>query len=148
MSAPLTMAQAEARGLLVPERGIYTFSNGSEWDSWASGNCFACRYYDEDTAGRDCAFDSAAFLGMVSPDLARLFGWIQEAEWDRPDDHRDGWDAPQTCACFRAKRDDDNTDPPPPPEPDPRQLVLIADPSEDIGQVATCDPAVYPELVG
>lgn len=155
MTPPPTMAQAETRGLLVPEKGIHTFSNGSDWDCWASGNCFECWHYDAERAlDESCAFEAAAQMEMVTPELARLFGWIQNPEYadyvgpsDPPKSHRHGWDAPETCAFFRAKTDDEGHDNPPPPEPDPLQLVLLADPTEDIGQIATCDPAFQPELV-
>jgi hypothetical protein len=154
---PPTLEQAITRGLTVDEKhGIYTFSNGTDWECWASGNCFACWHWDEDCAGRRCAFEGAALLSMVSPELARMFGWTRNeagaAEWckerNEPDDLRQWWDEPNQCAFFRSRTDDHGGDNPPPPEPDPLQLVLLADPTEDIGQVVTCDPAFYPELVG
>jgi hypothetical protein len=123
------MAQAEKRGLIVKD-GIHTFSNGTEWECWASGNCFDCWHYDAKEMGA-CAFEGAALMSAVSPDLARFFGWTQDAKWDTPDDHRHGWDSPDQCACFRERTDDDGNDNPPPPEPDPTQLVLLADPTED-----------------
>lgn len=152
---PPTLEQAQKRGLLVDEkRGIHTFSNGTDWECWASGNCYECWHWDEDCAGGRCGFEGAAVIGLVSPELARMFGWIQKPEYadyvgksDPPDSHRHGWDKPDQCAFFRSKTDDNGDDNPPPPEPDPLQLVLLADPTEDIGQVATCDPAFYPELV-
>ena len=57
MSRPLTCAEAEARGLAV-EEGIHTFSNGTDWDCWASHNCHECRFFNEDVAGKDCAFEA------------------------------------------------------------------------------------------
>lgn len=148
MTNPPTFDDAAKRGLLVDEKqGIHTFSSGSHWDGWASHNCFECWHYDPDVAGAKCAFESAAWLNMVSPDLARLFGWIQDAQYDEPNDHRHGWDEPEACPFFRSRTDDNGGDNPPPPEPDPLQLVLLADPTEDLGQVAACDPAFQPELV-
>lgn len=147
MPNPLTFNQAAERGLLVKEKGVHTFSNGTAWDCWADSNCYECWHWDPDTAGAKCAFESAAFLDMVTPDLARLFGWIQNpeyadyvGEYDPPGSHRHGWDAPDTCAFFRAKSDDDGKDNPPPPEPDPCQLVLIADPTEDLALAAAMPP--------
>lgn len=135
MTKPPTMLQAEERGLVgkpftvhARAQGIHTFSNGSEWDGWASGNCFECWYYDVECAGALCAFEAASFLHMVTPDLARLFGWTQRTEEYGP---ASGWEPPQTCPFFRARADDDGDDNPPPPPPDPAQLVLIADPTED-----------------
>jgi hypothetical protein len=103
MRAPPTLAQAKRiTGLLVPEKlGIYTFSNASEWDAWAEDNCHACMHYAiEGPAGLHCAFEAAAMLGTVSPSLALLFGWTQNPEWDKPDDHRQGWTAPPQCSYF------------------------------------------------
>ena len=85
---PLPIAAAERRGLIVEAAfGIRTFSNGSEHERWADGNCWSCRYYDEADA---CAFADAALLGLVSPALAVLFGWTQDAAYDTPSDHRSG----------------------------------------------------------
>jgi hypothetical protein len=142
MRNPLTFNEAKARGLLMP-KGIHTFSSGSEWDGWASDNCFDCWHFDPDVAGAKCAFESAAFLGMVTPDLARMFGWIQATEQYGP---LSGWRSPETCAFFRARTDDDGEDNPPPPEPDPRQLVLIADPTEDLALAATMRPERAPAI--
>lgn len=144
MTRPLTLDEATARRLTVlpPEKGIYTFSNGTAWDCWASGNCYDCWYY-ADVAGEGCAFEGAALMGVVSPDLARLFGWTQNAKYDKADDHRHGWHAPDRCPFFRARLNDDGEDNPPPPDPDPLQLVLLADPSEDAALVVASET---PEL--
>lgn len=123
---PPTLEEATGRGLIVKD-GICTFSNGTAWDCWADGNCYECRHYDIDgTAGEMCAFEGAALLGMVSPDLARMFGWTEDAEYPGE------FDEPETCRFFRQRRDE-NDDTPEPPEdsPDPAQLVLLADPTED-----------------
>lgn len=148
---PPTLADAAARGLLAEQKdgdistahnGICTFSNGSDWDYWADRNCFDCMFFDlEGDAGEFCAFEAASFLGSVSPALAVLFGWTQEAEYDKPDDHRQGWQKPETCAFFaNREQDDDGNDMPPPPPVDPNQLVLIADPTEDLAAFPTSVP--------
>lgn len=123
MKRPPTLDQAEERGQLADAKhGIYTFSNGTEWDFWAEPNCYACRWWDPDCAGAKCAFEGAALLSMVTPELAHLFGWIQDPQWDKPDDHRSGWDSPERCAFWHDKDDDT-----PEPEPiDPTQLTFLA----------------------
>ncbi|MDP9203473.1 MAG: hypothetical protein M3P26_16320 [Gemmatimonadota bacterium] len=138
MKKPISLDDAANRGLLV-KPGIHTFSNGSEWDSWSSGNCLECRFFDPDTMGELCAFEGASFMHMVTPELATMFGWVQDPKWDKPDDHRSGWDAPEECPFFSDRNDEHGE---PPPDPDPQQLVLIADPTEDIAL-----PAVPPERV-
>lgn len=127
MIPPIGIVEAEERGLLVflPEKGIHTFSNGDHWDSWASGNCFRCRFYAPNCAGEDCAFEGAALLGSVSPELARMFGWTESAKY--PGSFRE----PEQCPFFKERKDSDDTPTPPPPDPDPAQFVLIADPTED-----------------
>lgn len=135
---PPTLEEAAGRGLLAEHgKGVHTFSNGSEWDSWASPNCHACKYWNKDVAGDDCAFEAAAFLQIASPELARMFGWLEEADY--------GWRAPQQCSYFAAKSDGDDDDRPAPPPVDPTQLVLIADPSEDASLIrAEREPAPTP----
>lgn len=126
-----TAAEAAKMGLLAPENdAVHTFSNGTEWECWASGNCFVCRRWDEDEAGKYCAFEFAALLHHVSPDLARLFGWPYDAEAEQKYGIRSAFDAPDECR-FLLRRDNDEDREPPPPPPDPNQLVLIADPTED-----------------
>ena len=145
MSAiPPTFDEASTRGLLEARKGydIHTFSNGTHWDGWADSNCYDCFFYDMEASGGMCAFESAAFLGMVSPSLALLFGWTLNPEYadhvnkgDPPDSRRHGWDEPQQCAFFRRRTNDDGEDNSPPPATDPLQLVLIADPSEDAATI-------------
>jgi hypothetical protein len=72
-------------------------------------------------------------LGSVSPDLARLFGWIEDAEYPGE------FEAPESCAFFRAKQDDDGNDIPVPPDPDPSQFVLFADPREDAAMLVSIE---------
>lgn len=100
---------------------IHTFSNGSEFMSWAANNCDRCKWFDPEKAGQ-CAFEAAAFLHMVTPELARLFGWIESAEY--PGD----FDAPDECAFFvdKDKRDPDR-EPRRAPDPSPSNLSLFAD---------------------
>lgn len=127
---PPTLAQAAYQGLLTDEKqGILTFSNGSHWEGWASHNCLECRWWDVDEGGKFCAFEAAAFLGIVSPELARLFGWVRddhEAAIDAafrgvPDDPRQWWEEPALCP-FLKHRDDDSPDP---PFIDPNQLTFL-----------------------
>jgi hypothetical protein len=82
------------------------------------------------TAGEYCAFEAASLLGIVSPELATMFGWIQSETQYGP---RDGWDAPKRCAFFLKRQDGDDS--PPPAPPDPAQLVLLADPTEDAAMI-------------
>lgn len=143
MKRPINLDEAEGRRLLVDDdHGIHTFSNGTDWECWASGNCLKCWYWPPDgPAGEFCAFEAASLLHSVSPELARLFGWAQMekyATYDAPRDpkgsHRHGWIKPDECPCFLErpeKGEGGDDDPPPPPRPDPTQLVLIADPTED-----------------
>ena len=129
MTKPPNMDDAVSRHMLAEYgEGIHTFSNGTDWECWADGNCYQCAYWDADTMGAACAFEGAAFLDLVAPELAQLFGWIQRETKYGP---RSGWDAPDSCRFFRNRTNDDGTDYIPPPEPDPRQLVLFADPTED-----------------
>lgn len=136
MSRPPTMDEAEKRGLIADEgKGIHTFSNGTEWDGWASGNCLNdCRYFDPDAAGALCAWECAAFLKMVTPELSELFGI--KREWKKASD---GIDYPVTTDCrfFRPKHDDDGKEVPIPPDPDPLQLCLLADPTEDAALITS-----------
>lgn len=145
MTRPPTLEEAEERGLLTAVKGtdVHTFSNGSEWDDWSSSNCHRCKFFDPDKAGALCAFEAAAFLHLVTPELASLFGWTQDAQYDKPDDHRDGWDAPDSCRFFASRdernddeRNDDDETPPPVPS-DPAQLNLLADPTEDAALFAS-----------
>jgi hypothetical protein len=134
---PITIEEAEERHLLTDDKkkAVHTFSNGSEADCWLSNNCYECWFYPpEGPAGDLCAFEAAAFIGMVTPELARMFGWIQDMKYDKPDDHRFSWDPPEQCPFFQQRPDkgDDGDTPPPPPDPDPDQIVLIVDPTEDL----------------
>lgn len=115
---------------------VHTFSNGTDWECWASGNCFQCRYWDEDKAGALCAFECAASLHSVSPKLAALFGWTHNEKYGP----RDGWHAPDRCAFFSPRTDNDGNDIPLPPEPDPLQLNLLADPTEDAARLFASAP--------
>lgn len=116
---PPTLDEAIDRGLAA-ENGVHTFSNGTEYEGWADRNCFECQHYDPDEMGA-CAFESAAFIDFVTPELARLFGWVQDPKYDEPNDHRHGWSSPEKCAFFRDK------DLPPIPFNDPDQLTIAAE---------------------
>jgi hypothetical protein len=120
-----TLVDAQKRGLLAAEGdAVHTFSNHTSWECWASGNCFECRRWDHEEAGKYCAFEYAAFMNMVSPALAEMFGWVNDPKYGPK-----SYTEPNQCRFF-LRRDGDDNDPPPPP-PDPNQLVLIADPTED-----------------
>ncbi len=112
--------------LAAEGEGIHTFSNGTAWEMWAHGNCFSCRYFDaEGACGEYCALEGAAILGLVTPELAKLFGWTQTTTQYGP---RYGWEPPQTCRFWRDKTDDDGN-PADPRVPDlcPETLSLFAD---------------------
>ena len=96
--------------------GIHTFSNGTEAEGWMSGNCFGCHFYDlEGVLGEHCAFEGAALLGGVTPELATQFGWTQNPAYTGPH----GWHPPARCPYFADRGQ-------PKPEPvDPRQLPLL-----------------------
>jgi hypothetical protein len=133
MRKPPTVAEASEQGLLADGAGITTFSNGSEWESWAAHNCETCRHYGRESSGA-CAFESAAFFGAVSPALAVLFGWTEHPKYPG------SYQAPETCAFHREDDDDDR----PPAEPtDPRQLVLLADPTEDAAIITNADAPAF-----
>ena len=104
---------------LASGEGVYTFSNGTEWECWASRNCYACKWYDPDQAGKSCAFEGAALASKVTPELASLFGWTQAFTTFGP---LEGWQAPADCP-FRKSPDDDSPDP---PIVDPTQLTFVA----------------------
>lgn len=129
MTAHLTMAAAAKLGLLAEfEKGIHTFSNGSEWECWSSHNCDRCRHCvtDPDKPDEACALEFGAMLGQVSPALAQLFGWTES------EGYPGSFDYPRDCPHLKRKDErDEDEDRPAPPPPDPRQLVLIADPTED-----------------
>ncbi len=132
---PPTLDEAMARGLIV-EKGIHTFSNGSEWECWAGSNCDACRHYDMERIGR-CAFEGAALMHSVSPALALLFGWSQHTEYP------ECYEPPQSCRFF-ADGDSDEDGPRRRATPvDPRQLVLLADPSEDAAMIDDASITIY-----
>ncbi len=136
MANPPTLDEAQERGLLTDDsQGIHTFSNGDQWDSWSAPNCERCKFFDPAVAGKFRAFEAAAFMHCASPELARLFGWVQDVKWDEPNDHRHGWDAPESCSFFCDRKDDNDDDRPPVPDPDPNQLVLLADPTEDAAAI-------------
>ena len=125
MRKPIDLDDAYEMDLVTePRKGVHTFSNGSEWDSWSTNNCSRCKFYDRDMMGAQCAFEGAAFMHIASPDLVRMFGWTEDAEFPGH------FNRPETCSFFKDKDDRDEDRPPAPPV-DPRQLVLIADPTED-----------------
>lgn len=144
MSRPPSMTEAHERRLVAEEKqGIHTFSNGTEWECWASGNCLSCRWYELDgQAGEFCAFECASMLDLVSPEMAQLFGWTQNPEYATyqgahdPIPGRHGWESPDSCRFFKDRTDDEDGGRSRSPDPDPLQLVLIADPTEAIAGIA------------
>lgn len=146
---PPNLAECERRGLVARDKhNVHTFSNGTEWECWASGNCLSCRFYDlGGTAGEHCGFEAASLLHLVSPAMAQLFGWRQNpdyATYQGPSDPvpgRHGWDAPESCRFFLDRTDDHGEERPMPVDPDPNQLVLIVDPTEVIAGITPCAPA-------
>jgi hypothetical protein len=149
---PPTLAEAAMRGLLADDSmGIHTFSNGTEYEGWADGNCWSCWFWDEDEAGARCAFEAAAFLDQVSPALAALYGWTERSwawRWlgkEKGQIKVPSYTPPSQCPFFRNRTDSDGDDNAPPPDPDPLQLVLIADPTEDAAMVTNA-PSEAQEL--
>lgn len=128
MSKPITLDEARQRGLLVAGEGVHTFSNGTDWECWASANCWECSHYDWDAVGA-CALEGASQLGIASGALVQLFGWRQH------ETYRDSWIKPDVCRFFHQRRDGENGQPVPPPFVDPAQLVLLADPTEDAAMI-------------
>jgi len=126
-----------------PSEGLHTFSNATEGLGWMEHNCFRCWHYEhEEPAGELCTFEMAAMVSLVSAPMMRHFGWVEDAEYP------DCYEPPDTCAQLspRPERNDDDNDGPAPERPtppDPRQLVLIADPTEDAAQIVHA-----PEPVG
>jgi hypothetical protein len=145
MTKPPTFDEAEKRGLLAAhDKGIHTFSNGTDWECWASGNCYNdCRYLDPDTAGALCAWEAAAMMKMVTPELSALFG-IERITIPTSDGI--GIPALSDCRFFAPKHDDNGDEIPIPPDPDPNQLVLFADPTEDAALFNP--PVLVPEFAG
>lgn len=149
MRRPPTMDEAEKRGLLELDRAkaAHTFSNGEEGYGWMDNNCHGCAFFDKECMGGLCAFEGAAQMHCASADLLRLFGWTESTEYPG------SFHAPETCAFFREREKGDNgEDIPLPPPPDPTQLILIADPTEDLAQfpdrLAPVEAAVEHALVG
>ena len=148
MKKPITLEEARERHLLTERKqGIHTFSNGTDWEGWSEGNCLSCRFWDIDCLGELCAFEGASMLGIASPELAEMFGWIQLEKYRdyEPPLRRHGWDRPDQCPFFHERYDDNGEEFPIPPDPDPMQLVLIADPSEDIAGI-TAPTEEYAEV--
>lgn len=153
MSAPINLVEAIKRGLIIESgKGIHQFSNGSERCDWQDGKCFDCWFWPKDgPAGEFCAFEASIDFQTCSPELARLFGWVRDdesaaayyRETGETDDLRSWFHAPQTCPHFqqRPEKGDDEDETPPPPPTDPHQLVLIADPTEDLALFPATAPA-------
>lgn len=103
----------------------YRPANGSEGDCFQAQWCERCL---KDRAAR--AGDYANGCDILLRSLA--FDIRDEnypTEWRYPVD--DIW-SPE-CTAFIEDSDDERE--PPPPDPDPSQLVLIADPTEDIANI-------------
>jgi hypothetical protein len=147
MAKPPTLTECYRRNIVADDKhGVHTFSNGTDWECWASGNCLSCRFYDLDgSAGEHCGFEAAAMLHVVTPAMAVLFGWTQNPKYAAyqgahdPVPGRHGWHAPDSCPFFLRRLDDDGNERPMPVAPDPLQLVLIADPTEPIAGIAPAD---------
>lgn len=111
----------------------YRPSNGSEGDCFQAAWCERCL---RDKAAR--AGDYANGCDILLRALAfPITDALYPDEWRQP--IGDEW-APE-CTAFIEDSDDERD--PPPPDPDPAQLVLIADPSEDLAYF----PEVLPELI-
>lgn len=102
---------------LVRSPLLSDFGNGVDLtitDCGAHTDCWDCQFYDvgpEADGGEHCAMEAAAIIGIVTPELARLFGWIERES---------GWfGAPARCPWFAAK------DAPAVPFDDPAQLDML-----------------------
>lgn len=99
----------------------YRPSNGSEGDCFMAQFCERC-VHDRSARAGDYAngcqiLCRSLFFGVDDPDYPK--------EWVEDDDGR----SPR-CTAFLSEDDGDAC--PPAPDPDPRQLVLIVDPTEDL----------------
>ena len=65
------------------------------------------------------------------------FGWTEYAEYPGE------YEAPQACRFFREQRDDTDGPQPRGDSPDPLQLVLLADPTEDAATITNADVEVF-----
>lgn len=122
----------------------YRPSNGSEGDCFQAHFCERCI---KDRAARAGDYANGCdilcrslFFGINDPDYPRE--WVQEDDGSNP-----------RCTAFLDEGDAD--DRPPQPAPDPAQLVLIADPTEDIALAILdslnslkADPATEVPIVG
>lgn len=109
----------------------YRPSNGSEGDCFMAQFCERCV---KDRAAR--AGDYANGCDILCASLAFGIGHeLYPKEWVQDDDGGN-----PRCTAFLDEGDSD--DRPPQPDPDPLQLVLIADPTEDIAL-----PVLAPEPV-
>lgn len=115
----------------------YRPSNGSEGDAFDALFCNRCVL---DKAAR--AGDYANGCDILLRALA--FG-ITDANY--PSEWRQNigakWDP--FCTAFVEESDDDDGEPPQ-PDPDPSQLVLLADPTEDLAQFPETLPEQVPEF--
>lgn len=142
MKRPPTLQEAFDRRLCHEKydqkKDVHLFSNGSERFDWQEHYCFNCWFYDADVAGKLCALEALFDLGTLSPELARMYG----ARENLPE-YPGCFDPPEPCTFFqqRPERGDDGEYPEPPPPPDPNQLVLIADPTEDLALFPADAPA-------
>lgn len=134
MTRPLTMLEAEARGLLAGA-GVSLFDNEDAWDVWAEPNCYECPHFFAMDDPRACALRPAVLYCMVSPELAGLFGFAHaftQANDGAGDYSREHWHAPERCH-FKPWRDPDDDDPEeewtPVPVPAPGGVKTIDDPA-------------------
>lgn len=116
------------------ELRLYRPSNGSEGDCFHAEYCDRCehdRAFREGTDPAGCEIHCRAlFLDTKHEDYPRE--WCYDAA-DNP-----------VCTAFK-EQDDNEGDAPKPEPPDPAQLVLIADPTEDAALFPAEPPA--PALV-
>ena len=114
------------------------FSNGEEYRNWTARNCDRCALNGYRFGIAPCEFEEnlsiGTITGKVSVDIATHYGATEDE--DGPDYIK----MPTQCGKFRFTSDDDTQPPPAPPEPDPRHLVLLADPTEDAATIQTATP--------
>lgn len=109
MTRPLTMREADARGLLAAH-GIPVFGNEDAWDAWTDANCEDCPFFSGVSGDRSgCALPGAVVYSVVSAELAGLFGFGRLAIVPGDGAGDEHWIAPERCH-FKPWRDPDDDD--------------------------------------
>lgn len=119
---------------------VRPFSNGSEADCWEARNCDRCALNGYRRGKEPCELEEAISMGRITGTIPSVIAAEYGAEI-RVGKYGGFCDLPAQCPKFIERNDDDDRDDnPEPPQPrpvvhDPRQLVLIADPTEDAARL-------------